>query len=164
MSAKEFSKTKKNLTTPPDVQQGLYCTVATFCNAYSLIIPFHIHKALTSMNCFHWQMTIQFLRNSMQNILSHNYSFISLTAFSPTAAASPSMKSDWCLLHILNQIQNLVVWYNCIHSRTLYFLHRLIAILWIQRIYNSKVFFRIWKEEFFTKHRSSCTEVAVFRY
>lgn len=82
------------MTIPPDLHQGLYCPVATFCNAYSLIIPFHIHKALTSMNCFHWQMTIQFLRNSMQNRLSHNCSLNSLTAFSPTAAASPSMKSD----------------------------------------------------------------------
>lgn len=94
MTAKGFSKTKKNFTRPPDLQQELYFPVATFCNAYSLIIPFHIHKALTSMNCFHWQMTIQFLRNSMQKILSHNYPLISLTEFCPTAAASPSMKSD----------------------------------------------------------------------
>lgn len=93
MTAKGFSKTKKILARPPDLQQGFYCPVATFCYTYSLITPFHIHKALTSVNCFHWQTIIQFLRNSMQKILSYNYPLISLTAFSPTAAASPSMKS-----------------------------------------------------------------------
>lgn len=167
MTAKGFSETLKNLTRPIYLQQEFYYPVAALCNVYRLIIPFDIHKALTSMNCSHWQTSIQFLRNSMQKVLSHNYPLISLTAFSPTAAASPSMKSDWCLLHILKQIHNPVVQYNCIHSRTLYFLHRLIVTLQIQRIYNSKLFLQDWKGRIFHQtpkflHRSSCLQTSSY--
>lgn len=162
MTEKRFSKTKKNLARPPDLQQGLYCAVGTFCNAYSFIIPFHIHKALTSMNCFHCQSTIHFLRSSMQKILSHNYPLISLTALFPNSCSIP-FNEIWLMFIAHTQTNT--------KSSSLVQLHPFKDLVFFSKINNKtlnpkdlkfKIVLQDLKGRIF--HQSSFTEVAVFRH